>query len=282
MTGPETLAHDYLPRRRCGVSPAFVARGDGHSLYVRDWGEGPPVMLLAGWAMDGRIWGETMLHLNAAGLRTIAYDRNGHGRSTDRPAYDYDALADDLAAVLDALDLTGVTLVAHSGAGGEAIRYCTRYGHERIARLVLVGAAGPRVIGAAGITAEMVDQLCDQLATDLSGWIDANIEPFAPGTPMRVNEWMAAMVLDCSRRAVVEFQRTIAHTDLTPEAAALGLPVTIIHGDCDASAPLEISGRIYAQTISGAELLVYEGVAHGVMVTDAARLADDIARGVVR
>ncbi|AJC48153.1 hypothetical protein SB85_20245 (plasmid) [Xanthomonas sacchari] len=245
-------------------------------MFVRDWGAGPPVVLLAGWAMDGRIWGDTMLHLNAAGLRAIACDRNGHGRSTDRADYGYDALADDLAAVLETLDLQGVTLVAHSGASGEAIRYLTRHGRRRIARLILVGATGPRVIGDTGVTPAMLDALCAQLACDLSGWIDANIDPFAPGASGRVNAWMATMVLDCSRRAVVAFQRTIALSDLSAEAAALQLPVTIIHGDRDASAPLAVSGRVYAATIPGAELLVYEGAAHGVMVTHAARLAGDI------
>lgn len=262
------------------MSPAFIPRGKGHALFVRDWGAGSPVVLMAGWAMDGRIWGETMLHLNAAGLRTIAYDRNGHGRSTDREGYDYDSLADDLGALLETLDLTGVTLVAHSGAGGEAIRYLSRHGRSRIARLILVGATGPRVVGENGITPEMVDGLCGQLSSDLSGWIDANIDPFAPGAPNRVNEWMAAMVLDCSRRAVVAFQRTIALSDLSAEAAALDLPVTIIHGDRDVSAPLESSGRVYAATIPGAKLIVYDGVAHGVMVTHASQLADDIARSV--
>ena len=89
---------------------------------------------------------------------------------------------------------------------------------------------------------------------------------------------MAAMVLDCSRRAVVVFQRTIASADLTAEAATLDLPVTIIHGDRDASAPLDVSGRLYAAIIPDAELVIYEGVAHGIMVTDAARLTTDIAR----
>lgn len=260
------------------MSAAFIPRGDDHALFVRDWGAGAPVVLLAGWAMDGRIWGEVMLHLNAAGLRTIAYDRNGHGRSTDRPGYDYDDLADDLAAVLEALDLTGVTLVAHSGAGAEAIRYLSRHGRARIARLILVGATGPRVIGTDGVTPAMVDALCAQLAFDLSAWIDANIAPFAPGTPERINAWMASMVLDCSRRAVVAFQRTIALSDLSAEAAALDLPVAVLHGDRDVSAPLDSSGRVYAATIPGAELVVYEGVAHGVMVTHAARLAGDIAK----
>lgn len=265
------------------MSSAYVQRGGGgHSLFVRDWGSGPTVLLMSGWAMDGRIWGETMLHLNAAGLRTVAYDRNGHGRSTDRDGYDYDALADDLGAVLDTLGLEDVTLVAHSGAGGEAIRYLARPGRTRATRLILVGATGPRVIGTAGITAEMIDGVCDQLAFDLTGWIDANIEPFAPGAPSRLNEWMASMVLDCSRRALIEFQRTIARADLTVDAAAIDVPVTIIHGDTDASAPLEISGGVYASVIPGAELVVYEGVAHGVMVTHARRLAEDIAGRVLR
>lgn len=154
------------------MSPAFVARGDGHALFVRDWGEGPPVLLLAGWAMDSRIWGETMLALNAAGLRTIAYDRRGHGRSTDWGGHDFDALADDLAAVIAALDLSDVTLVAHSGAGGEAIRFCSRHGGGRVARLVLVGATGPRVLappGEDGVDPAMLDALCTQLAGDLAG-----------------------------------------------------------------------------------------------------------------
>lgn len=265
------------------MTPVFIPTQDGHALFIRDWGQGPPVVLLAGWAMDSRIWGETMLRLNDARARTIAYDRRGHGRSTDWAGYDYDALADDLAAVLDALDLTGVTLVTHSGAVGEAIRYVSRHGRARVKRLVLVGATGPRTLatpGEDGVTREMLDALCAQLACDLSGWIDANIDPFAPRAPSRVNDWMATMVLDCSRRAVVEFQRTIVEADLTAEAGALDLPVTIIHGDCDASAPIEASAQRYAALVPNAELVVYEGAAHGVMITHGARLASDIIRAM--
>lgn len=267
------------------MSPAYVERGAGHALFVRDWGSGSPVLLMAGWGMDSRIWGETMMALNDAGLRTIAYDRRGHGRSTDWGGHDYNSLADDLAAVIEALDLTDITLVAHSGSGGEAIRYLSRYGRERVAGLVLVGATGPRVMAAPGedgVTPPMLDALCARLAEDLSGWIDENIEPFAPGTPARVNEWMAAMLMDCSRRAVVAFQRTIAEADLTAEAAALDLPVLIVHGDRDVSAPIDASARRYAAIVPQAELLVYEGMAHGIMVTAPARLAADIGRRIQR
>ena len=118
----------------------------------------------------------------------------------------------------------------------------------------------------------------DQIAGDLPGWIDANAEPFAPGAVRRAQDWLGAMVLDTSRRIAVDFQREIVQADLTAEAAALDLPVTVIHGDRDVSAPLDLTGRRYAELIPGANLLVYEGVAHGIMVTHAHRLAGDIAR----
>jgi pimeloyl-ACP methyl ester carboxylesterase len=264
--------------------PPFVEAAGGHRLFVRDWGAGPPVVLLAGWALDSRTWGETMLELNSHGLRTIAYDRRGHGRSTDPGAADYDSLADDLGAVLDSLDLTGVTLVCHSGAGGEAIRYTSRRGAARLARIVLVGATGPKMMTDAddplGATIEMVDALMTQLTTDLAGWIDANAAPFAPGAPGRVIGWMSTMMLDCSRRILLDFQRAIVVADLRDEARSLPVPVTIIHGDQDVSAPIDLTARRYAELIPDVELVIYEGAAHGLMVTHAQRLGTDIARRV--
>lgn len=226
--------------------------------------------------------GRDDLALNERGLRTVAYDRRGHGRSTDPGRIDYDLLADDLAAVLGALDLAGVVLVAHSGAAGEAIRFVTRHGADRLACVVLVGAVGPRMLAGAGnpggVPAEALAMVLGQLAGDLAGWVDANAEPFAPGASRRTQDWLGAMVLDTSRRMVVDLQRVIAEADLTAEAAALKLPVMIVHGDRDVSAPLELTGRRYAELIPGAELVVCEGVAHGVMVMHAQRLADEIAR----
>ena len=265
-----------------------IAIGGGHRLYLRDWGSGQPVVLLSGWGMDGRGWGETMVALNAAGFRTIAYDRRGHGRSTDPRGHDYDTLADDLAAVLDGLDLHEAVLVGHSGAGGEIIRYLTRHGASRVARVarvarvVLLGATGPRMVapapGEPGIPAEMVELGIARIAGDLPGWIAENIDAFAPQADADTLRWLAAMVLDASRRALVDFQRAIMTSDFTDEAAAIAVPVRIIHGDLDASAALDLTARRYAALIPGAELVVYEGVAHGVMITHAARLAADIAR----
>src|SRR5258706_435676 len=118
----------------------FIERPAGVDLFVRDWGEGPPVLLLAGWAMTSELWGPLMLRLNAAGLRTIAYDRRGHGRSGDPGLVDYDLLAEDLAAILEALDLHDVTVVAHSGAGGEAVRLLSLQGQERVPRPIPICA----------------------------------------------------------------------------------------------------------------------------------------------
>ena len=263
------------------TNQSLVETATGHRLFVRDWGQGRPIVLLAGWGMESRIWGETMLRLIESGHRAIAYDRRGHGRSDDAEIDGYDDLADDLAAILETLDLHDAVLVAHSGAAGEAIRYVSRHGSARLRGLVLVGAMGPKMLADAGqpegVPQDFVDQLCRRLGSDLSGWIDENIAPFAPGTPRRINDWMSQMLLDCSRRAVVDFQRVILTADLRDEAAALALPVLIVHGARDVSAPLELTARRYAALIPGAELVVYDKVAHGVMVTDAARLAADIA-----
>jgi len=190
--GELRIAGAGLPRRGTGMSAPFIGIADGHRLFVRDWGEGPPVVLLAPWAMDSRLWADVMTKLNAGDLRTVAYDRRGHGRSTDPGRIDHDLLADDLAAVLDGLDLTGVTLVAHSSAASEAIRYATRHGTCRIARLVLVAPMGPRMLAGEdspnGVPREGIEAVLDQQAHDLPGWIDANAEPFAPGASRRMQD----------------------------------------------------------------------------------------------
>ncbi|HEY4546937.1 MAG TPA: alpha/beta hydrolase [Pedomonas sp.] len=259
----------------------FVDIGAGHRLFLRDWGRGRPVLFLAGWAMDSSIWGATMAALNAFNVRTIAYDRRGHGRSTDPGAIDYDLLADDLAAVIETLDLHDLTIVTHSGAAGEAIRYITRHGDARLARLLLVGPAGPCMIGGPdnpyGLPREAISAVLSQLSDDLPSWIDANVEPFAPSATRRTLDWLAGLVLQTSRRLLLDFQQVIAEADLRAEAAALKVPVTVIHGTQDASTPLEITGQRYREIISGAELVIYEGAAHGIMITHTARLAADIA-----
>lgn len=262
------------------MTAPFVTIGGDHQLFVRDWGSGPAMLFLAGAGMDSRLWGETMPALNAQGVRTIACDRRGHGRSSDPGELDYDMLADDLAAVVAALDLHDLVLVAHSGAGGEAIRYITRHGSDRLRHLVLVGATGPcplqRPDNPEGVPPAAVEQLMAELAGDLAGWIDRNAAPFAPGVSPRLVDWLGGMMLDVSRRILLDFQRAIFNADFGAEAAALPLPVTILHGDHDASAPIDQSARRYAAIIPDARLIVYEGAAHGLMFTHCDRFCRDL------
>ena len=162
------------------------------------------------------------------------------------------------------------------------MRFVTRDGADKFARLVLVAPTGPRMLAGKGnpqgVLAEALPTVLGQLAGDLFGWVDANAGSFAPCASKRTLDWLGAMVLDTSRRIVVDFQRMIAEPDLTEDAAALKSPVTIVHGDSGKSAPMDLTGRRYAELIPNAELLVYESVAHGIGVTHATRLADEIAR----
>ena len=259
----------------------FIRTRSGAQLFVRDWGQGAPVLLLPGWAMSSDLWGTVMLRLNEAGLRAISYDRRGHGRSSDPGPMDYDALADDLHDVMEALDLHACTVVAHSGAGGEVVRAITRHGTSRIGRIVFVGVTLPAPMQSAtnpeGLPAEAFEAVGRQLRDDLDGWIDENAQPFAPEASPRTIAWLAAMVQGCSRRAIVAWQHEVTHTDFRAELARVDVPITIVQGDLDVSAPPALCGERIAALKPDAEYLAYEGVAHGPMVTHALRLADDIA-----
>jgi non-heme chloroperoxidase len=266
-------------------TPNQITTREGDHLHFTDWGEGRPVLLMAGWAMTSALWSDLMLRLNDRGLRTIAYDRRGHGRSSDPGMVSFDALADDLHDVVEQLRLEDVTIVAHSAAASEAVRYISRHGEGRVARLILAGPSGPCLLPRPDnpwcLPSEAVDQLTRRLAEDLEAWADENAEPFAPGASRRTYDWLAGMVLGTSRRIAVDLFRANAEADMRAEYAALRLPVTIIHGDNDASAPIDLTGRRIEAITPGAELLVYEGAAHGLMLTHAARMAEDIASRVV-
>lgn len=261
----------------------FIKTADGTRLFVRDWGSGQPIVFLSGWTLSSDAWAYQMTPLSER-LRCIAIDRRAHGRSDDPGrGFDYDTLADDVAAVLDELDLTNVTLVAHSLGGSEAVRYLTRHGTRRVKRLLLLAPAGlpcrRQLEGNDGVPDEAIEQLADAVGHDFPGWIDANAAPyFMPDTPRAVADWTARDMTRTSLLATVALTRLQMTTDFRPELSRLDVPTLVIHGDADVSAPIDLTGRRVAAMVPGARLVVYEGAPHGLYFTHQQRLNEDIAR----
>jgi non-heme chloroperoxidase len=272
--------------------PSAVVRGrgpyletrDGQQLFFKDWGAGTPIVFLAAWALPSDMWDYQMTPLSEQGFRCIAYDRRGHGRSSHAGrGYDYDTLADDLATVLDALDLRGVTLVGMSMAAGEMVRYVTRHTARRIARLMFVAAdATPIRMQTAdnpgGIPVERADAFRRQiLLRDYPNWMEENRQPFfVPETSRQMQEWVRSMMLRTSMKALIECSRSVMTTDFRAELPRITVPALLVHGDKDVSAPIDVTGRPTATLIPGARLELYAGAPHGLFLTHMERLTNDI------
>lgn len=259
-----------------------VAAGDGTPLHVRDWGEGAPMVFVHAWALDAGMWDYQTAFFGSHGYRCVSYDRRGHGRSgIPSGGYDADTLAADLASVIEARNLTGVTLVGHSMGGGEVVRYLARHGSSRIARVVLLAPVLPFFLKTAdnpeGIDLAMIEAVRGMWRKDFPGWIVANQRPFVVAeTSDGMIQWLTQMMLGCPLHVALECNRTVAETDYRPDLAKIDVPTLLIHGDTDASAPLPITGAHAAAMIPGCDFRVYEGAPHGLFVTHAERVNADI------
>jgi non-heme chloroperoxidase len=258
-----------------------------NGLFYRDWGTGRPVVFVTSWALSSSMWQRQMQHLADNGFRAIGYDRRGHGRSDDPgTGYDFDTLADDLAALIEHLDLTDLTLVGHSMGGGEIVRYLTRHGESRVAKIVLVGSTVPclrqRPDNPNGIPSAVGDQLVARLRTDFGGWIEENAGPFfgdgLPGCelPPTTRDWAVRECMSVDLHAAIGCAATNVAADFRPELAKIMVPALVVHGDHDASAPLELCGQVTADLIAGAELRVYTDAAHALFLTHTERLNADL------
>jgi pimeloyl-ACP methyl ester carboxylesterase len=265
-------------------APSTIVTRDGASLFYRDWGTGKPVVFMSGWSLPSDMWNYQMVPLSEKGLRCISYDRRGHGRSSDPGrGYDYNTLADDLAAALETLDLRGVTLVSHSMGGGEVVRYITRHGTARIARVVLIA---PVTLPYSTKTSDNPDGIdasafeyfrSHLLLRDYPNWLAENSRAFVvKETSTEMVEWIKQMMLRTSMKAIVECQRTSSTTDFRAELPKINVPVLVIHGDKDASGAVERTGGKVAAMIPGAKLKIYEGAPHGLFVTHIDRLNADL------
>jgi non-heme chloroperoxidase len=260
-----------------------VTSADGTQLYCRSYGEGPTVVLTAGWSLPSDMWSYQIVPLAARGLRCVVYDRRGHGRSDDSGhGHDYDTLADDLEAVMSAMDVRDATLVGYSFGSGECVRYLARHGSRRVARLMLLAPSTPCLALSAdnptGVDPLVFEQLRQAMASDYPKWVDDNEEPFVlPATSSGMRQWLKSLMLQSSLPALLACNRIMTSTDFRAELRALDLPVSIVQGDHDASLPLALTGRPSAAFIRDARLTVYEGAPHGLFLTHTDRLNDDIA-----
>jgi pimeloyl-ACP methyl ester carboxylesterase len=264
----------------------FIETADRTSLFVTDWGSGPPVVFTHAWGLRSDQWDYQVPALADAGLRCVRYDRRGHGRS-DRPAsgYDLDTMADDLAAVIGHLDLHEATLICHSLGSKEVVRYLSRHGDSRIARIVLVAPTTPLLRRTAdnpdGLDPALIEANYQAVAADVPKWC-ADFEaagPYfgsSPGGSQGLVDWTIRMIVDTPLPVLLETLRLNADADMRAELQKIQVPALIVHGDQDASAPIGLTGRRTAGLIAGASLIVYPGAGHGLYASDHDALNADL------
>ena len=266
---------------------AFVKAQDGTQLYYKDWGSGPPVVFVHGWPLNADMWDYQMTHLASHGLRCIAYDRRGFGRS-EQPwmGYDYDTLADDLGAVIETLDLQDVRLVGFSMGGGEVARYLGRGGASRVSRAALVAAVTPYMLKTAehpdGVDVSVFDKMVEGLMKDRPHFL-AQFGPqfygktlLDPKVSDEVLQWTLMMAMQGSQRATLACVRAFSETDFRQDVSQIHVPTLVVHGTADKTVPIDIAGRTAAKLISGAEFIEYEGEPHGLFLTAKDRLNADL------
>jgi len=270
------------------ITSKNTTHGKDVKLFYQDIGEGQPVVFIHGWPMSHEMWEYQVYELALAGLRCVSYDRRGFGKSS-KPlgGYDYDTMADDLASVIDELQLDNVVLVGFSMGGGEVARYLSKYGSAKIAKAVLVGAITPYLLKTednpeGGVT---IDDLAGWIAgvkTDRIGFLDAFGKNFfgvdflhhAISTPLL--EYYRMLCSFASPVATMDCIKAFGQTDFRADMAAFTVPTLIIHGDSDKIVPVEISGRRAHAAIAGSQFIVYEHAPHGLFYTHRIRLNQDL------
>jgi non-heme chloroperoxidase len=260
---------------------------DGTEIYYKDWGTGQPVVFSHGWPLSADAWEDQMLFLGERGYRCIAHDRRGHGRS-DQPwnGNDMSTYADDLASLVEALNLKDAIHVGHSTGGGEVARYIGRHGTRRVAKAVLIGAVPPLMLKTAsnpgGLPIEAFDQiraavLADraQLFRDLSAqFYGANRPGSNVSQGLRDSFWLQGML--AGFKAVFDCIKAFSETDFTEDLKKFDVPTLVLHGDDDQIVPLADSALLSSKLIPNARLVVYQGAPHGLCSTHKNQVNQDL------
>ncbi len=255
-----------------------VTTKDGTQIYYKDWGTGPVITFSHGWPLNADMWDGQMLFLVQNGYRCVAHDRRGHGRSSQASeGNDMNGYADDLAAVIEALDLKQVTLVGHSTGGGEVARYIGRHGTGRVAKAVLIAAVPPFMLKTAanpeGLPIELFDGIRASLMKDRSQAYRDFAIPFyganRPGAKISqgILDQFWAWSMQSGLKNAYESVKAFSETDFTEDLKKFDVPTLVLHGEDDQVVPVKNSAMKSAQLIKGAKDVYYPGAPHGITAT---------------
>jgi non-heme chloroperoxidase len=266
-----------------------ITAKDGTEIYYKDWGEGPAVTFSHGWPLNSDAWDGQMLFLMQNGFRAIAHDRRGHGRSSQASSgNDMNGYADDLAAVIEALDLHDVTLVGHSTGGGEVARYIGRHGTARVAKAVLIAAVPPIMLktpaNPEGLPIEVFDGIRAGLARDRSQFYqELAIHFYGANRPgAQVSQGLLDQFWTWSMQAgllnAYESVKAFSETDFTEDLKRFDVPTLVLHGEDDQIVPVKDSAMKSARLIKGAKDIYYPGAPHGITATHQDQINAELLR----
>jgi non-heme chloroperoxidase len=260
------------------MSSSTITTKDGTEIYYKDWGKGPVVTFSHGWPLSSDAWDGQMLFLLHNGFRVVAHDRRGHGRSSQASSgNDMDGYADDLAAVIEALDLKDAILVGHSTGGGEVARYIGRHGTKRVAKAVLIAAVPPIMLKSAanpeGLPMEVFDSMRNSLTKDRSQFYkDLATQFYGANRPgAKVSQgildqfWLWSM--QAGLKNAYESIKAFSETDFTEDLKKIDVPTLVMHGEDDQIVPVKDSAVKTARVIRGAKEIYYPGAPHGLTAT---------------
>ncbi|MGF6485156.1 alpha/beta fold hydrolase [Paraburkholderia sp. JPY419] len=265
----------------------YLSAKDGTQIFFKDWGTGVPVVFSHGWPLSADAWDAQMLFLVNQGYRVIAHDRRGHGRSGQpSEGNDMNTYADDLAAVLDALDVKGAMLVGHSTGGGEVAHYIGRHGEKRVAKAVLIGAVPPQMVKSAnnpnGLPMSVFDNIRAGVAANRSQfYLDLTTPFYGFNRPdAKVSQglvqdfWRQGMA--GSIKGQYECIKQFSEVDYTDDLKKISVPTLILHGDDDQIVPIDDSAKLSAKIVKNATLKVYKGAPHGMCSTHVDQVNADL------
>jgi non-heme chloroperoxidase len=266
---------------------ATIKTNDDTEIYYKDWGTGRPVVFSHGWPLSADAWDAQMLFLGRNGYRVIAHDRRGHGRSSQPwNGNDMDTYADDLAALIEALDLKDATLVGHSTGGGEVTRYLGRHGTGRVAAAVLISAVPPLMLktpkNAGGLPISAFDEIRAGVAADRSQFFKDLSMPFygynKPGAKasqgVRDSFWLQGML--ASAIGAYDCIKAFSEIDFTEDLKKIDVPTLILHGDADQIVPIGAATMMSSKLVKNARLKVFPGAPHGMCTTHADEINADL------